>query len=1663
MASIGRKGRRGGPGTAGGVDFQARLAAALACDVLAETDATPLWGWPEDGTLESIHLETGEAVDDLRAINSLGVSAHIQAKLSLGLSAEPGSDFAKVLNSFVEQYLTDGTPDPAFSSSDLLVLAVGSPASKQIRDRLPFVLERVAGLPAGEPIEGMDLAAQDKKVLETVTAHASRAWQERTGMEPSELDLRALLGVIRVSVHDLENEGSEAKIARGLLRTTVLADSREAGKAWDSLIGATVGYSKAQSGANRERLQRLLSAKGFALKAPPSYRNDIARLQKQTESTVTRLAPLSNLHLGGSEVRIRRDRLTKAITAASAGPLLITGEPGTGKSAEVFGLLGGTLEEGIDVLALAADALASDSLGELRLELNLEHDLVEVLRNWPGEGEALLVVDGLDAARGEGTQEALLDLIAAVQAGALRWNVTASVRRFDLRYNGKLRDLFTAGSEEAAAPEFSATEFSSLRHIVVPVLGDDELAQLADLAPPLHDLLEAAPSDLRDLARVPFNLRLLAALIELEVDRAELEPISTQVQLLDMYWEHRVLGPDGESDARTAVLRGMVERMVGERRLQVSRADVATAETSPVLAGLLSANVIAEAETSSGEVEREILAFSHHVLFDYAVDRTLLRGTEDRLAAALAADPDLILFARPSFDLHYRYLWESDGLRARFWETCLVTAATDGVPEIARIIGPVVAADLLVSTVDAEPLLSALGAVEAERRASAEQMLRHLIGAAISSDSTATMRSKEARVAWTGLAAELARQDLDNRVVAFSLNQLIAELSKNASALEEAEVTALGEASRALLGHAFDQEHSERAFTWNGISAVVATYSSDPNASRELLARILEPERMTHFAFHEVPDLAMEIERLIDVDPEFAAEVYRATFDFEETSKEKTQMGTAILPLNSHRSQDYAAAGYSLAQAYPEFLAKAPEPALEALVAVRTAYGRRHFQHSSGGSESLPWKDGGEIIVVNDGSSVWDREPLGNDDEVKILDAFESHLDALALEDREAFDAIVDALAVREVPAAIWRRVLLLAARHPEVIGPRIEPLLRSGVVLAHPVFSEPLGDYLKVDFSNLEQELRNTIESSIMAIPGEFRERAETDRKDVAFGHGELARDRLLGCLQGTELQNPEAGERLEEMIAARDVPENTEAGIITEWGSREFTERDHLRELGVDVDAEVNAQLYDLSRPVHEFASKYLNESAPAEEVSEVAPMLGHLWDAIRGADEHGEADQHQLTSAVGRAAECADALARSEIEDCTHPALVLACEILIVAAEHEIPKHDPDHDEQFDKHPCWGSPAPRVEAAQGLVYLAAKDGCPEREQILAAIDALSQDRAPEVRYQVALRLGRLGRADPELAGAIAERIASGDPSRAVMSAMLGALPALTADDTDKRRKVAEALFAANPEGAGSEDLRGRALGLLSGLYVGRGDEEAGNFLRGKLLEAVTEDHALVHGAITRQRETMSWGDDEGEEAAVRARAIGLVDEVLRCALEQYAEIERGLRERGERPAEDDPELQRGRAAAKTVDTVATEVYFASGSYVGQGEERSRLSPERRRRFYDETGDLLDALTAVMVPSATHHLLETLEACVEFDPRGVFVRIARTIESGRAGGYQTDPMAEKLFVSLVERYLAEYQTLLQGDADLRRLLVEMLDTFVEAGWPRARQLTYGLHEMFR
>ena len=298
---------------------------------------------------------------------------------------------------------------------------------------------------------------------------------------------------------DLTDGGPDTRFAQGQLRSSVLVDPTQEAQAWGILISLVTGLSATQGGADRERLHELLADKGVGLLAAPSYRADIERLRDYSLETAGRLRPLSMIAIPGQggEIKLKRLVPSAILSATTEGSLLITGDPGVGKSASASELISTLEEGGRDVLAFAADALDVSSLGQLRDEFGLEHEVVDVLRNWPGPEPGVLVIDGLDAARGEGTQDALLDLIAATSVTASRWKVVASIRRFDLRYNHSLKALFPVDPAVALPQEYVSSEFDMVRHLVVPDLNDEELGQLDDLAPSLGTFLKAAPESLR--------------------------------------------------------------------------------------------------------------------------------------------------------------------------------------------------------------------------------------------------------------------------------------------------------------------------------------------------------------------------------------------------------------------------------------------------------------------------------------------------------------------------------------------------------------------------------------------------------------------------------------------------------------------------------------------------------------------------------------------------------------------------------------------------------------------------------------------------------------------------------------------------------------------------------------------------------------------------------------------------------------------------------------------------------------------------------------------------------------------------------------------------------------------------------------------------------------
>src|SRR5260370_5393016 len=94
----------GGSATQGGTNYQNRVAAWVAVQILAEQDATPPWGLPSSTTLEFVRCEQLEPVDDVLVGTPIPGHAFLQVKHNIDLGRAADSELASVLDQFVRQY-----------------------------------------------------------------------------------------------------------------------------------------------------------------------------------------------------------------------------------------------------------------------------------------------------------------------------------------------------------------------------------------------------------------------------------------------------------------------------------------------------------------------------------------------------------------------------------------------------------------------------------------------------------------------------------------------------------------------------------------------------------------------------------------------------------------------------------------------------------------------------------------------------------------------------------------------------------------------------------------------------------------------------------------------------------------------------------------------------------------------------------------------------------------------------------------------------------------------------------------------------------------------------------------------------------------------------------------------------------------------------------------------------------------------------------------------------------------------------------------------------------------------------------------------------------------------------------------------------------------------
>lgn len=839
------------------------------------------------------------------------------------------------------------------------------------------------------------------------------------------------------------------------------------------------------------------------------------------------------------------------------------------------------------------------------------------------------------------------------------------------------------------------------------------------------------------------------------------------------------------------------------------------------------------------------------------------------------------------------------------------------------------------------------------------------------------------------------------------------------------------------------------------LRSVCTTFRTNPAESAALLRRAIEPKHLAQYGYEEMHWVSRDLEEIEYMDPDLIAEIYAAVFAHDEPSTESTEMSASrILPLTSNRRQDYNHTKWQLAQNYPRFLERAPLAASRVMIHVIDGYvAAEHRSVSSTATIEKFEIDGHEASFLHDYSYIWGDGASGHDDAVQILNAFFRHLEQM-LQDRERAEIIGAILAVlfREAKQAIiWARLLRLGAQYPAELGLRLRSLAWALPVLRSIDTEHEAADFVAAIFPLLTAPERERVEKTVLSFP----DSKEGNEKEIA----ERDRTRVLGRLNPQDLVSEEAKRLLQELAASNAIPAPEARRPRFQVSAVEMNETRWVQDiLGVSAEKESHKNFLQLRQPVEEFQSRHSNSTPSPEEAEAGLPQL----EALRGALQNPgkEVDTKLLNMGSGTLAAACAVVAKIENLSCETQLGSFVRAVLLEMSQNPEPEHDPEYDASFDKHPGWGSPLARIEAAEGLITLARHSSCCDAN-IFEAIERLDTDPAPQVRFQIASRLTYLYHTAPEkMWGYLEERIEA-ETSNAVLDCHARSLQQLAGPHADRSVEVSRRLFDKVREGPGAEHPKATCLHTFVGLYTWRDHPAAKEFLY-KLIRDVRANHRELSVALSNLRGTLTHSTSEpptSDDSAIRARAVELFHAISAAACDEFASLIGHANSSGW--SESDAEQLKG--VARLVDHSATELYFASGVFVNGGQPQSAVSRLQQERFYRELTSTIDRLSMIGIPDAVHHLIEMLEVFAPIDPRRVFLQVSTLVEGGRKGGYHYESMGAERIVRIVERYLAEYRALLQEDAECRIALRKTLDAFVEAGWPTAQQLSYRLDEIFR
>lgn len=1573
--------------------FQAEIAQQLVAALISGVEVGSGLGVAPNRVVR-LQCEARDAVDDIVATLENGWRLFFQCKTNVALSTTSNSPLASTISQLVRL-----RKQLAGDTNSRVILAAGSNSASTLR-----TLEQGLRLFDSGGDWDATVASASSEVANALRLFASHAQAEQPAL--SKLDLAALAQMFTVVRFEGNGLSSIFGSNDGLAEVYGTEHATAARTAIKVLARELVA-----SGAPADRLSllRTLRIRGQTDVDFPLFAQDFRALRNYSTMELRQFS--RHEKLTGS-ISIERDCLAELRAVVDSGSVVVTGEPGCGKTGLLVALARRLLVAHPNTIFISAENLSGlATKGQLDELVGTQHPLIDVLANWPGPTPRFLVIDSLDATRGGHSERLLQRLISDVLATG-DWTVVASVRDFDLRVGRRWRELFHG---PPASTAYSNAEMSTVRHFATPLLTDAELSKLAEQSKSICELLSSAPSGLTGVLRNVFNLSIAAEMRD--YTPVNLADIRTQSDLLSQYEDIRI---DSQPLRRAAVATVKTIERLGA--LRVRNTDVETNELDALVQrGVLTTN-------------SDRVSFTHHVLFDHITARYYLDHDDaDRLAAQVKTGIQSLLLAPAlKFCVEIKFKSAVNG----FWSFLVSLSASEASDPLVSSVALSTAVSLVNNATDVEGLVNLVSDSNSGSLGKVLEKLSRLYS--IAAEGTL---SSGAHDAWVRVARSASdRIDDQNaeavRFFLFTLDHRCVEQS--ASFKRE-----FGLAARALLNFAWTNGQ-RTALAPLAIRLVAKSFETDPQSSRTLLAQIIR-NRLDTYGPVEAPALAAEFDHIFTHAPDFAEDVFTSIFSHKEDDNSPTALGgsqSRILGLTSNRRQDYQHAEWLLMKKLDAFFSAHPLAAARSVSrAVTSTFEREHP------SKPVEVTELGNVriaVLPSDYRSLLDwRVDQYHDNLDEML---RSTVDFLRQCEEPVFLQFAQEAARSCFCVPMWARLLGVAAER--ALAPADLWTLASAP------------EVCRIDGLQFD-----SVEFLIAALPRQTVEarRAYELRIDAALRSGspldpdeqDILRKLVARVLHQIPDQiTPEFDKLRSELATTGAVQKNRPlASMSVEWThGRALSETTRFPD--VELGAQPNRTLRDSTIPLEQVLQDYREQRTfsyssawthIASLISEVEassaaapPVVAAAWGAIAATVELVAADSQYQSSPV-------------------NPTPDELAQLAVRLAGNPYPKARSASEEIGDRSLAWSDLDVRVFAARALLELAGSGTAR-----VATLEQLSQDRAASVRFQIVSSLTTIWAHDEEAVWRIATTCAKTEENpqliQALVSRTLVQLARIDATRTEALLAQIESRF-----GGRADDHREpmHTVGILTAWLI-IVKEEQGSRAR---LDAWTSSSPMLYSplcAAIQELRTVTFAtyhNDSPVEPLYSVRTRALLSKVVSIAAETIKNLEQNTT-----TAVTDDQRAEYLAASRILDEVCSQLYFGSGAFEGGRDKKPGLpNAEARARFLSDFATTLDSLATHSTAGGVHKLAELLDFLVDGDPSAVFGLLAKMLLGrGRSQQYHLESLGADHTFAIVGRYLADFRSVFE-EGSRRSELLGLLGLFADAGWPAAHRLLYSLPDAFR